>query len=192
RNGLADSFPIDNFYLNFSTVSPPFILEPGWNLISLSKKQVNTNVNDVFESLDGQYDAIRRYDSYDSTDPWKHHHILKPPELNDLEDVNHTMGLWIHITNPSKTKFYDYGEAFQVNQSILLYSGWNLVGYPSLTSYNRTDGLNNVDYLTQINKIMCYNASLEAWYTMNETDYFNRGQGYWIHAKEDLVWEVPL
>ena len=102
------------------------------------------------------------------------------------------MGFWIYITQPGDTIFLYNGTVPTVSQQIQLYKGWNLVGYPSLTSYNRTEGLNNTEYGTHINTIYWYNASSRAWHNMGEDDYFMKGIGYWIYANEDVVWQVPL
>jgi hypothetical protein len=167
-------------------------LEPGWNLISLSRIQSNTNLQTVLQSIEGQYDAVQWYNATDGIDPWKHHHISKPLYLNDLEDINHTMGLWVHITEPGGAALEVNGDVFSFNQNITLYPGWNLVGYPSNTAWNRTDALNNIDFGSDVDAIWTYNATTQTWKEITASDNFEVGMGYWIHSKVTKVWDVPL
>ncbi|UCE37541.1 MAG: hypothetical protein JSW00_19145 [Thermoplasmata archaeon] len=164
----------------------------GWNLISIPYIQTNTDLNTVLASIAGSYDAVQWYNATDANDPWKHHHISKPSHLNDLGGIDNTMGFWIHITEPSGILFEFYGLRPTESQQINLHLGWNLVAYPSLTSYNRTKGLNNINFDTQINLIMWYDAYSNVWQKMGENDLFRKGQGYYIHSKEDVTWNVPL
>ena len=67
-----------------------------------------------------------------------------------------------------------------------------MVGYPSLTTYNRTEGLNNLAFNNQVDTIWSYDATTQKWEEMGESDYFEIGKGYYIHAKSECEWEVPL
>lgn len=112
-------------------------LESGWNLISLPRLQSDSNLRTILQSIEEQYDAVRYYNTTDLNDPWKHYHVLKPSSLNDLNEINHTMGLWVHITDPGGTTLVVKGDVLSFNQSITLLPGWNLVGYPSLRNRTR-------------------------------------------------------
>jgi predicted phosphodiesterase len=169
---------------------PSLILKPGWNLISLPYIQYINDLDTVFSSISGSYDAVQWYNVQDKTDPWKHNHTQKPLHLNDLENVNHTMGIWIHITATGDVLFKVPGFPAAENQTISLYPGWNLVGYPSLISCNRTEGLNDTLFGTHIDKIMWYNASTGKWHSMSENDYFEIGRGYYIHALTEDTWKI--
>ncbi len=164
----------------------------GWNLISLPRIQSNTNLQTVLQSIEGQFDAVQWYNVTDSNDPWKHHHILKPSNLNDLDKINHTMGLWIHITDPGGTTLVVFGDVLTSTQNITLYPGWNLVGYPSLSIKNRTEALNNINFSNDLDAIWTYNATTQKWKEINASDNFEVGRGYWIHAKVTKTWIVPL
>jgi hypothetical protein len=67
-----------------------------------------------------------------------------------------------------------------------------MVGYPSLTSYNRTEGLNNLTFNQEVDLIQWYDASTKNWHDLEENDYFVPGRGYWIHTSVECEWEVPL
>ncbi len=178
---------------NFPLIKPflYLILYQGWNLISIPLIQQQPDLTKVLASIDGLYDAVQWYNITDSNDPWKHYKIGKPFG-NDLSEINESIGFWIHITQPGDTIFLYNGTQPTSNQTIPLHPGWNLVGYPSLTSYNRTVGMNNLTFGTHVNAIWTYNASTQKWKELGPTDYFELGRGYWIHAKVKCEWEVPL
>jgi parallel beta-helix repeat protein len=167
-------------------------LENGWNLISLPRPLSDNNLQTVLQSIEGRYDSVQWYNIKDNNDHWKHYHVLKPSLMNDLDNLNHMMGFWLHITDPEGTTSVVLGDEPSSNQNIPLFPGWNMVDYPSLTSYNRTEGLNNLTFGQDVDLIQWYNASTQTWHDMDENDYFVPGRGYWIHAKVDCEWEVPL
>jgi predicted MPP superfamily phosphohydrolase len=169
---------------------PSITLHPGWNLISLPYIQLIDDPDTIFSSISGSYDAVQWYDVRDKGDHWKHNHINKPADLNDLQMANHTMGIWIHITNPGGVVFDPPGFRPTEDQSIALSPGWNLVGYPSLITCNRTQALNNTLFGTHVNKIMWYNSSSGNWHDMGENDGFVPGRGYWVHALTEHSWSI--
>jgi hypothetical protein len=163
----------------------------GWNLISFANPQINTSITSVLASIDGEYDAVQWYNASDKKDPWKHNHTSKPSSLNDLKELNHTMGFWIHITNPGGVLF-DYNESQPMNSpEISLFAGWNLVGFPSNNVLDTQDALNNLEYGTEVDSIWTHDAQAHIFVEMTGTDYFRKGKGYWFHTGSDLIWQVP-
>lgn len=168
------------------------ILKHGWNLISIPSIQNNTSLSTVLQPLKGEYNIVQWYNSTDLSKPWKQYHISKPPHLNDLNEVNHKIGFWVHITNPDGAIFRYDGLEPTKNQTIKLNPGWNLVGYPSLSNKNRTSALNNLNFSEDVDSIWTFNAIIKEWEEIDELDYFEIGKGYWIHAPNEKSWEVPL
>jgi len=183
---MLDNYPLVNPLGNY------IFLYEGWNLISIPFIQLNNNLGTVLSSITGSFSAVQRYNSTDLNDQWKHNSIKKPYYLNDLHNIDHKMGFWVYITKPGGVLFEYLGMEPISNQSITLNPGWNLVGYPSLTNHNRTDGLNNLTLDTHVDAIWTYNAATQKWKEITESDYFELGRGYWIHAKTTCEWEVPL
>ena len=66
-----------------------------------------------------------------------------------------------------------------------------MVGYPSLTEYNREIGLNNLGFVVDVDVIRWYDAATGTWIEMGPDDEFVFGRGYWMHSQEDTTWEVP-
>jgi parallel beta-helix repeat protein len=106
------------------------VLQEGWNLISIPLIQSETNLSSVLYPIAGSYDAVQWYYVSDTSDQWKHNHILKPSHMNELNIINHTMGFWIHITEPGGVIFEYDGIKPTQNQSIPLHVGWNPVHPP--------------------------------------------------------------
>jgi hypothetical protein len=167
-----------------------FPLYEGWNLISVPFVQSNTNINSVLSGISEYVDAVQSYNISDSSDPWKHHAPSKPSELNDLTDIDHTMGFWIHFTNPTA---FDYpGTPPTENQTIQLYTGWNMVGYPSRTYRNVASALNKLTFGVEVDAIWTFNAATKTWEEIKAGDHFEVGRGYWVHATQECVWEVGV
>lgn len=167
-------------------------LSQGYNLISFNRIQANTSLQSILQFVDGQYSAVQRYDALDFGNHWKTYHIAKPAHTNDLQELDHTMGFWLKIDEPGGCNFVYNGTFLSSEQCIPLYKGWNMVGYPSLTNHNRTMGLNNLEFGKEVDCIQWFDSSTKTWHFMEENDFFEIGRGYWIHAKSNCVWEVPL
>ncbi len=176
------------------TVVPatPVSLYQGWNIISLPTIQSDTNIKTVLQSIEGIFDAIQMYNSSDNRDPWKHYQISKPSVMNDLTDIDHTMGLLIHMTKSGGTTLFLQGDSPTTNQSINLHLGWNMVGYPSTTHRLRDDALNNLGFGSDVDVVQYYDSQSQTFRNLEENEYMEPGMGFWIHATTDSVWEVPL
>jgi hypothetical protein len=116
----------------------------------------------------------------------------KPPSLNDRDQLDHTMGFWVDIHELGEITFNSNGTEPASNQTIPLYQGWNMVGYPSLTDHNRTLSLNNLVFGIEVDCIQWFDSSTKTWHFLDESDSFVVGRGYWFHTTTDCTWEVPL
>jgi parallel beta-helix repeat protein len=188
------------YFFNFSQDNYP-LMEPegdftyvrsGWNLISTPRLQSSNGVDEILSQLIGLYSAVQWYNNSDSQDPWKHDVLTKPQNLNDLSTIDHELGFFVYITEPNGAIFDFKGNSLMVNQTISLKKGWNLVGYPSLSNRYRTEALNNLTFGTHVDAVWTFNAGAQKWEEIGESSYFIKGHGYWIHATQDCVWEVPL
>jgi parallel beta-helix repeat protein len=186
--GAQDNYPLMYPYKPLENYT---ILKQGWNLISIPLIQEEQNLTRALGSIDSWYDAVQWYDISDPINPWIHHKIGKPFG-NDLTHLNETMSFWIYITNPGDTIFLYNGTVPSSNQIIPLHPGWNMVGYPSLSNYNRTAALNNLTFGNHVDAIWTFNTTTQKWDEIGADDFFEVGRGYWIHATRKCVWEVPI
>jgi parallel beta-helix repeat protein len=169
-----------------------YALSEGWNLISTPLIQSNTYFLYMLASISGSYDIVQWYDNEDESDHWKLDHISKPLYMNDLNNIDHTMGLWVHVTEPGGVTFDNYGSIPKDNQDISLSLGWNLVGYPSSSNRTRSEALNNIVFGTDVDAIWSFDAQTQQWDEIGGGDELIMGKGYWIHSLSEITWEVPL
>ncbi|UCF07474.1 MAG: hypothetical protein JSW28_07435, partial [Thermoplasmata archaeon] len=166
------------------------MLSPGYNLISVPNTQWDTSVHSVLGSIDGQWNRISTFNNTQA-DHWKMNNTQKPEYMNDLDAINHHMGFWVHVTTPSDTVYIYPGAEPWMDETIHLYIGWNLVGYPSQKNNNRTNGLNNLVHGTHVRIIWSFNAATQQWEEMGPSDEFVLGRGYFIYSNFEQDWIVP-
>jgi parallel beta-helix repeat protein len=169
----------------FGSPSYNFYLDQGWNLISIPLVQADESIDQVLSTIDGEWDFMRIYDPL-SPEPWKSNCTYWPSALNGFDTIDHTQGVWVHVTSPSAT--LTVSGNIPVSTDIPLYVGWNLVGYPSFrpeqisvalagTGYDRpVEGFDVTDpyHLKQL----------------PDTYLMQPGEAYWIHVPADAIWTV--
>jgi parallel beta-helix repeat protein len=93
-------------------------LQSGQHLVSIPLVQSDEDVDVVLKTL--KFNSVWHYDNSDVVDPWKSYVPFAP--FNDLVTVNHTMALWIDVTEDSNLTVA--GVVPSVTD-IWLKSGWN-------------------------------------------------------------------
>ena len=159
-------------------------LNLGWNLISLPLEQGDESICEALSSIDGKWDYIQAYNALDP-DHWKTNATFKPGQLNDLQFLNHQMGFWINIIELNVT--LTVSGYIPVSTSIPLYTGWNLIGYPSLAN----ETVANAFWGTGADKVEVFDPGEP--YLIREvgpTYLMKPGEGYWVHVPADTVWVV--
>ena len=132
------------------------------------------------------WDVAKWYDVSDPVDPWKTHR--KGASTNDLINIDNTMGVWLHLTANDGTLTTgltgDYS-AGAVN--INLYTGWNLVSYPSATNRLASTTLPGV-----ANMVAYYDDAAPYLITdaVPGAVTFIEGNAYWVRVTADTVWSV--
>jgi len=160
-------------------------LHAGWNLVSFPLIPVNTSIESVLSSIAGQWDMAQFYDAFDTADHWKTYATFKPPVLNDLHDLDNTMGFWLHVTNATTLGIYG---SKPISTDIPLLAGWNMVGYPTQES---NTSVSDATWGTGIDRVMVCNLSDP--YNLMEVGpgyIMKPGEGYFVHAIADAIWTV--
>jgi parallel beta-helix repeat protein len=163
-----------------------------WNLISIPRIQIDTNPGTILSSISGAYNTIQWYNSTDTKDHWKHNCTSKPQSLNDFDNIDHLIGFWIFITEPGGVLLEYSGPQPGAPENIPLHTGWNMVGYPSLSNKNRTAALNNLTFGVEVDSVWTFDGATQTWEEVGPGDEFKLGRGYWVHAAQECVWEVPV
>jgi len=158
-------------------------LHLGWNLLSFPLVPIDSNIEELFSSISGNWDVAKWFDPNDPTDPWKTYRVGGP--ANDLTHIDNTMGFWLHVTNSSQDLVI-YGNA-PVTTNILLKAGWNLVSYPCQTDKTVATAL----WGTGADRVEAYDGSSPTLLReLGPGELMGSGNGYWVHVPTDSVWTV--
>ena len=128
----------------------------------------------------------------------KYDNIVGSPD--SLDKLDETMGVWIHMTTADTL---DVVGSKPVTSNIALdnySSGWNLVGYPSITALPLPDVLRDHGVGTDFTLVYAYHVSdtgdpwklydrLGSVYA-NDLLTLSPGWGYWIKVSVDHTWSV--
>jgi len=159
-------------------------LVPGWNLISLPLTATDMTVANVIDtSLSGSYDALYKYNA--TTHSFE--------SLSSSDTMENGVGYFIHMT-AADTWSYE-GTACE-SIEVELSKGLNCVGWTN-TSANLPDALSSI--AGKYNYVARWNATSQSYevYEPHAPSVFNdfwtmeRGEGYWIAAKEDCTLTYP-
>jgi hypothetical protein len=210
--------------IHVSTVQQSIPLTVGWNLFSFSINKVfydsidkpnvpllsNTefekvdSLNDVLESIDGQYSILRNFDKNGAQtfDP------NVPAFFNTLHYLAAGYGYWIHMKEGATLTLE--GQSAALSDALELNEGWNLIGcwlpeaqYDSTTQptiqipdgvkWQKVSSLNDsllnldaskVDIIINFDKkgAQSFDPSVPSFF--KTLHYISPGYGYWIKMKE--------
>jgi hypothetical protein len=174
------------FVTSAHTIEAQFIpkytksLVAGWNRISFPLEQANTSIETVLDSIDAFWDDARYFDG--STQTWK---TYTNGVGGTLTDVDHKMGIWVHITGSCTLTVTGVRPSSTV---ISLKTGWNMVGYPA-----EVDSTYDVaDLKADVSAVQL--VYFEDWrYQMTELGdsyVLQNGELYWIFVSSDTTWTV--
>ena len=94
---LADKVKIKdipgNPYIFLLTQSFSYKMKPGWSLISLPLKPLDTDPGVVLSSIDGKYNSVR---AYNPDTGWS---VYAPGTPGDLHKMEPGAGYWIEMTD---------------------------------------------------------------------------------------------
>jgi hypothetical protein len=140
---------------------------------------------------DGQtdWDIAQWYDNVNKV--WQTLSIYRPPAINDNVVFDNTMGVWLHLTSNGGDGQLTIGTGSMPVGPVLinLYTGWNLVGYPSATPR-----LGSATLPPEADLMAIHDPSepylirdvLPASTPMTE------GDAFWVHVTADTIWTVLL
>jgi RHS repeat-associated protein len=174
------------------------IMQAGWNLISLPEEPFDTDPAVVLASIEGSYARVYTYDACDFVDPWK---LYDPgdPAASDLTAVDHTMGLWVEMTEGATLMV----SGTRPEQTVVrLCRGWNVIGYPQVMALpvegalasisGRYDRVFGWDEMDMSDPWAFYDVGAPGW--ANDVQVLKPGRGYWVHATQEstLVITPPV
>jgi len=144
-------------------------LSSGWNLISFPVIPTNSAIATVLSGISGvgTYTVVQYYDA----GTWKYY---IPDEGGNLDAMSDGKGYWVNMTNSATLAVTGTSAPAAPNppSTYSVISGWNLIGYKSLTAYK-----NASSYLSTIpSGYIVFDQNN----TNKTSSYLQHGKGYWL------------
>jgi len=156
-------------------------LTAGSNLISLPFLTISSDVSSVFQIP--TIESIWTYHPTDQSNPWRLYDPSKP--FNDLSTVEETMGIWVEVE--SYTTLAVAG-IVPGQTTIQIRTGWNLIGFPSMTNDTVGNILSGLTY----DRVETFSSSSPVYNLKPVGDSYliHAGQALWVHALIDGVVQI--
>jgi parallel beta-helix repeat protein len=154
-------------------------LSKGPNLISIPLVQSDESVQKVLQTL--SYDNAWYHDPVNQE--WRSY-MKSKPYGQSLEHLNHTMGIWVNVTQDSNLTV---AGVVPTSTTIDLQAGWNLVGFPSFDdNYTVAD----LKAAVAVERIEGYDGLAPPYFlrVMGDGDFLQAGFGYWIRVESPAIW----
>ncbi|MEE9341065.1 MAG: CRTAC1 family protein, partial [Thermoplasmata archaeon] len=157
-------------------------LPAGKHFVSLPIVPDNPSTESVFATL--SYDTIIFWDRLDNADHWKRYSSAKLYD-RDLTAVEPGRGYWIDVTADS---YVEYIGTVPGNTSVMLYIGWNMIGYASYTDRTIQDAFQGLPIVD----IEGYDASAvpHLLRDMSSAEAMTAGEAYWVRVDDHFLWTV--
>ncbi|MCK4454902.1 MAG: hypothetical protein KAU99_00990, partial [Thermoplasmata archaeon] len=157
-------------------------LSQGPNLMSIPLTQFNESIESVLQTV--EYDKAWYYEP--SSQEWKWY-MKSKGYRRGLWNVNHTMGLWVNVTDDSNLTVAGVVPAQTMTH---LYEGWNLVSFPSFSS---SYGVSDIHLEIESTRVEGFD-SLPPYYlgVLGDVEVLQAGYGYWVRVETDIVWVVDI
>ncbi len=133
------------------------------------------------------WDVAKWYNPLDAADPWKTYRV--GASTNEFTTINNQMGVWLQLTSSDGVLSTGLtGDYSSIAVDINLYTGWNLVSYPSATSRLASTTLPAV-----IADAVAYYDDAAPYLITDAVPgavTFIEGNAYWVHVTADTLWSV--
>ncbi len=157
-------------------------LAAGPNLIAILLIQSDESIETVLQTV--EYDKAWHYDS--SSQEWKWY-VKSKTYRRGLWNVNHTMGIWVNITQNSNLTVAGVVPA---QTTIHLYEGWNLVSFPSV---NTSFTVGNLKASLPVERVEGFDLAPPHFLrVLSDSDALLAGRAYWVRVQADVEWNVPF
>ncbi len=162
-------------------VEKNLVIHPGWNLVSLSITPKVHSLPDIFGDLPVEY--VFGYCSGEGPRSWG---SARPSFLNDLEILDGLHGYWIKSSAVDAQNWHISGNPIPVTTPILLYPGWNLIGYLPSSPDSVSHALASLDTLySYVSGYQAGGSGPQTWGRdrpgfLNDLNILVPFSGYWI------------
>jgi sugar lactone lactonase YvrE len=180
----AENYVNLDFFMS-STARGEYILNIGWNLMSLNKVPSDATISTVLDTITSKYISVWAY----TDGNWQ---VYDPnnPGFSDLNNMDAGRGYWINMAEAGTLTISGSNPL----NSIDLSTGWNLVGYNSESSQDIAVALASIE-----GKYISVWAYMDGGWKVYDPENpgfsdlltMAPGYGYWINTKEACMWTVP-
>lgn len=156
-------------------------LAKGPALVSVPLLQSNESIGRILQTVSN--DKAWYYDS--AKQEWISIDVLKPYSKG-FDTVNHSIGFWVNVTQDSNMTI---AGIVPMKTSIQLYTGWNLIAFPSFRQDYAVADLRAVTGAWQVEG---HNASADPYFlrSMSDSDHISPGNGFWVLVPADVIWSI--
>jgi hypothetical protein len=148
--------------------------------------EVTGNIQTILNDPQSTWDVAKWYDGQIKL--WKTYRV--GGTANNMPALTNQMGIWLHLTADGGDRILTTtvtGLYPTASVNIELYTGWNLVGYPSATSR-----LASATLPAQADRVSVWNAA--APFVTDHSDKslvtMSHGNAYWVRVTADCTWTV--
>ena len=156
-------------------------LSKGPNLVSIPLIQSDETIQRVLQTV--SYDNAWSFDPINQE--WESF-MKSKPYGQSLEYLNHTMGIWVNVTQDSNLTV---AGVVPTSTTIDLQAGWNLVGFPSFDdNYTVAD----LKAAAVVERMEGFDAFASPYFlrVTADGDFLQAGFGYWIRVNMATAWTV--
>ena len=194
-NGAGDGDPNDYFYYveavdnNTNTASTADqaakvtrALTAGPQLMSNLLREADMTLTTLLQTI--SFDRVWTYDPM-AANPWPTYDVTKPYSVVPITD--NAAGAWVNVVSAGTLTYA--GVVPTPTIDIQLYTGWNLVGYPSFsTTYTLADFIAD----TGATDVETYDPTgpYNLRSVTNLVETFVPGSAYWAYVPGDVLWIV--
>ncbi|MBD3299571.1 MAG: HYR domain-containing protein [candidate division Zixibacteria bacterium] len=163
-----------------------------WTLISFNVLPSSPMVDDVLQSIDGEYRFLYSATCNEGNISWAND---RPEVLNDLETMDPCHGYWVLPTGPNVGPIVFEGAPVDVDKDLNLCLGWNAISYLPEEWDERSHALQSIDgYYDYVFTAEC--DGIQSWAAdrpaeLNDLDCMKPTKGYWIHMTEAATQTYP-
>jgi hypothetical protein len=168
-------------------------VETGWNFISFPLRPVYSDIDSIITPVRDNLKSVWHFErTISNQGVWRRFDPEGPEFLNDLIKVQADNAYWFEM-NESDTLILD-GVLNDI--PIPVYTGWNMVGYNSITSMSVENALMTIDSLYY--SMWSFDQETDSWlqYASEGSEQLNTlsmlypYSGYWIKAKQNCTWDI--
>lgn len=156
-------------------------LPAGMHFVSIPIMPHDVSAESVLSTL--AYDTVVHWRRIDNADHWKR--VWGNKLYDDLATIEAGFGYWVEVAQDS---YIEYVGTVPSNVSIMLYQGWNMIGYSSYVDRTVADAFAGLPLI----EIEGFDQTAPPHYLrdVNPAEMMTAESAYWVYAGDHFLWTV--